>query len=145
VCDLFLALYQDLFDYIKYEYEYVILQASEICLLPLATLRARRAVSIAMGYGMHGWGSITSRGKRLFSSPRHPDQLWGSSIVLSNGYWRLFPGVREAWHEADHSPTSHAKAKNGRAMPPLSHVFIVWCLTEHRENFTLFLLLAMPN
>jgi hypothetical protein len=30
---------------------------------------------IVMGYGLDGWGSIPGRGKRFFSTPRHPDWL----------------------------------------------------------------------
>lgn len=41
-------------------------------------------------------------GARFFSSPQHPDRLWGP---LSQ--WVL------AAHEADHSPSSSAKGKNG--------------------------------
>jgi hypothetical protein len=45
---------------------------------------------ILMGYKLDGKGisSIPSRRKRFFSSPQHPDQLWGPSS-LSSGYWGL--------------------------------------------------------
>jgi hypothetical protein len=39
-----------------------------------------------------------SAGKDIFSSPLHPDWLWGPVTPLSNGYPRLFPDF-----EADHS------------------------------------------
>jgi hypothetical protein len=46
-------------------------------------------VSITMGYGLDGWGSIPGRAKRFFSTPQHPDQLWGPPSLLLNGYWEL--------------------------------------------------------
>jgi hypothetical protein len=49
------------------------------------------SVVIATGYRLDGQGSIPSRGKRFFSSPQHPDQLWGLPSLLSNGYWGLCP------------------------------------------------------
>jgi hypothetical protein len=36
-------------------------------------------------------GLIPGRDKRFFSSPQHPDRLWGPSSDLSNGYRGLFP------------------------------------------------------
>jgi hypothetical protein len=34
-------------------------------------------------------GSIPSRGKRFFFSPKHLDQIWDSPNFLFNGYWGL--------------------------------------------------------
>jgi hypothetical protein len=45
-------------------------------------------VGIANGYGLDGRG-VGVRilvGSRIFSSPHHPDQLWGPPNLLSNGY-----------------------------------------------------------
>jgi hypothetical protein len=45
------------------------------------------------GYGLDDRG-VRVRvpvGSRIFSSPRHPDRLWGPRRLLSNGYRRLFP------------------------------------------------------
>jgi hypothetical protein len=51
-------------------------------------LRARRLVSEFGG---------------CFSSPRHPDRLWGSPIFLSNGCCELFPqGGKQPGSEANH-------------------------------------------
>jgi hypothetical protein len=43
---------------------------------------------IATGYGPddQGVGFRVPVGSRIFSSPRRPDQLWGSPNLLSNGY-----------------------------------------------------------
>jgi hypothetical protein len=46
-------------------------------------------VEIGTGYGLDGRGSIPSCA-RLFSSPQHPNRLWGLSSSLSNGYRWLF-------------------------------------------------------
>jgi hypothetical protein len=37
-------------------------------------------------------GLILGRGQRVFSSPNHPDQLWGPPSFLFNGYRGSFPG-----------------------------------------------------
>jgi hypothetical protein len=49
-----------------------------------------RPISIALGYRLDGRGSTPGR-RRFFSSPQHPDQLWGSPSLLSDKYWGLFP------------------------------------------------------
>jgi hypothetical protein len=35
-------------------------------------------------------------GSRIFSSPRRPDGLWGTSNLLSNGYRGIFSGDKAA-------------------------------------------------
>jgi hypothetical protein len=42
------------------------------------------SVSTATGYGLDGWGSIPSRGKKLFSSPQRRDRLWDPLSLLPN-------------------------------------------------------------
>jgi hypothetical protein len=74
-----------------------------------------------MGYGLDGQGSIPGRGKIfLFSTasrpvlgPTQPPIQW-IPVVIS-------PGVEQPGCEADHSPPSSAKVKNGGAIPPLPH------------------------
>jgi len=47
-----------------------------------------------LGYGLDDRGSIPgSSNEGFFSSPLHPDQLWGLPSLLSSGYWGLFPQV----------------------------------------------------
>lgn len=45
---------------------------------------------------------IPERGKRIFSSLKCPDQLWGSPGVTFSGPWR----VKQPQPEADHLPAS---------------------------------------
>jgi hypothetical protein len=71
-------------------------------------------VDIATGYGLgdQGVGVRVPVGSRIFSSPCHPDWLWGPPSFLLNGYQGLFPGgVKRSGHEADHSPQTSAKVK----------------------------------
>jgi hypothetical protein len=77
------------------------------------------SVSIEMGYGLDGAGSIPVRGKiflfstvsRLVLWPTHPPLKW-------------VPGVKWQGYEADHSVPSSAEVKNGGAMTPLPHMFM---------------------
>jgi hypothetical protein len=56
-------------------------------------------------------------------SIRHPDRLWGLPSLLSNGYrGALSLGVKRPGREADHSPQSSAKVKNGGAISLLPHI-----------------------
>jgi hypothetical protein len=60
-----------------------------------------------------GWkiqGSIACRDKRLFSSPKHPDWLWGPPCLLLNGL-SVFPQGYSGF-EANHLPPSNAKVTN---------------------------------
>jgi hypothetical protein len=56
------------------------------------------AVGIATGYGLEdrGVGVQVPVGSRIFSSPRHPDRLWGPPSLLFNGYRGSFLGSKAA-------------------------------------------------
>jgi hypothetical protein len=72
------------------------------------------SVGIATGYGLddRGTGVRVAVDARIFSSPRRPDRFWGPPIILSNGYWGLFPRrVKRPGREADHSPATSAEVK----------------------------------
>jgi hypothetical protein len=66
-------------------------------------------VGIATGYGLddRGFGVRVPVGSRIFSSPRHPNWLWGPPNFLSKGY----RGVKRPEHEADHLPPASAEDK----------------------------------
>jgi hypothetical protein len=52
-----------------------------------------------------------------------PEQVWGPPRLFL-----LVPGMKRSGREADHSPPSSEEVKNNGAIPPLPHVFMVWCL-----------------
>jgi hypothetical protein len=81
------------------------------------------SVSMVTGYGPDSRGLIPGKGKRLFSTPQRPDRLWGSThppIQWVPG--DLSPEVKRPGSEADHSPPSSAKAKNGGHITSLPHM-----------------------
>jgi hypothetical protein len=72
-----------------------------------------------------------SSARNQHSSPTWPPVQW----VLT----ALSPWVKQPGHEADHSPSSGVKIKNGGAMPPLPYTSS-WhgaSLIKHGDNFTL--------
>ena len=91
-----------------------------------------------LGYGWMMHGSVPSRDKRILSSPKRPDRLWGALSLLFNGYQVFFPwGVKWLQGEVCCSPPSSAKAKNecSYTATPLHTI----CLHGlERENFTLY-------
>jgi hypothetical protein len=70
-------------------------------------------VGIATGYGLYdrGVGVRVPVVSRIFTSPNHPDRLWGPPNLLSNGYRRLSPGIKRPESEAEHSPPASAEVK----------------------------------
>jgi hypothetical protein len=80
---------------------------------------------------MTGIKFIKRTKKGFFSSLLHPDQLWGPSSLLFNGYQGLSSGVMQPRHEADHSLPFHAKVKNAQSYTSTSpYVFMAWCLLK---------------
>jgi hypothetical protein len=71
-------------------------------------------VGIATGYGLddRGVGVRVPVGSRIFSSPHHPDRLWGPHqppIQWVPG--ALSPGAKRPGREVDHSPPNSAEVK----------------------------------
>jgi hypothetical protein len=97
-------------------------------------------------------GSILDRGRKLFSSPRRQDRLWGPPSLLYSGYWGFSPGMKRPGREADHCPSS-AEVKNvgsytsnspthlrGVVLRSKGYIFMAWYFVKHKDNFYLTLL-----
>jgi hypothetical protein len=52
-----------------------------------------------------------SRGNRILSSPKYPDQQQHPPSLLFNRYWGSFLVAKKPWHEVNHSFPSSAKVK----------------------------------
>ena len=57
-------------------------------------------------------GSIPCNGKKCFSPPSCPEQLWGSPSLLYDGYRGIFRESNESQPESYHSLQSSAEVKN---------------------------------
>jgi hypothetical protein len=57
-----------------------------------------------------------------------------TEIWYSVGSGGSFPEVMQLGNEAEHSPPSSAKVKNGGAISTLSHVFMAWCLINYTQG-----------
>jgi hypothetical protein len=71
-------------------------------------------ISIATGYELDDWEVEVQVvvGSRIFSSPSHPDQLWGPPNLLSNGYCGLFPQrLKLPEREANYSPPASCQGQ----------------------------------
>jgi hypothetical protein len=72
-------------------------------------------VGTATDYGLDNWGVgvWVPLGSRIFSSPCHPDQLWGSQLCIQWVAGTLSPGgwVKRPGREAGHSPPTNAEVK----------------------------------
>jgi hypothetical protein len=92
----------------------------------------RSAVATRLQAGRPGFDSW--QGQRFFSSPPHPDRLWGPPSLPSIGY-------RGLWvKRQDVKLVTHLqlvpRLMRG-ALPPLpQYAFVVWCVVSHRDHFT---------
>jgi hypothetical protein len=79
------------------------------------------SLAIAMGYGLHGWGSIPGRGKRFVSTAFRPT-LGPTQYPIQWVQGPLTSGGKAAGREADNSPPSSAEVNNCGAIPPLPNM-----------------------
>jgi hypothetical protein len=81
------------------------------------------SVGTATGCRLHILGLIPGRGKIFLFSivfrPTWPPIQWVPGA--------LSPRVKWQGHEADHSPPSSAKDKNGGTIPLVPNIFMAWC------------------
>jgi hypothetical protein len=66
---------------------------------------------LAMGRTI--WGSNPGGGKTFHT---RPDQPWGPSSLLYNGYWISFPGLKRPGRGINQPPQSSAKVKERLAL-----------------------------
>jgi hypothetical protein len=81
------------------------------------------------------WASNPSKDKGLFSSPNHPDQLWGPINLLFSGFQRSFMGIKWLGLDDDHSPPSSVEIKNEWSYTSTP---LVCFLGMDRDTFTFF-------
>jgi hypothetical protein len=51
-------------------------------------------------------------GKKVLSSPKHPDQVWGPPSILFNRYMGFFLDVKQLGCQINHSSPASAEVKN---------------------------------
>jgi hypothetical protein len=69
-------------------------------------------------------GSNPGQGKRFFSSPECPDQLWGLLSFLINGYYGSLTEVKKPERQVNHSPPQRLMSA---AISLLSlYAYMVW-------------------
>jgi hypothetical protein len=92
------------------------------------------SVGIATSYRMDARGSISDRGNRFFSTPQHPDRLWGPPSLLFSGYRRFIP---QGW---SWPPTSiECRGQEWWSYnSTLQHFLMAWHLVKHRDSFTFY-------
>jgi hypothetical protein len=91
-------------------------------------IRQGTSVSIVTDYGLNVQGSIPGRGKEFFSSPPHPNRCCGPLSFLFNGYWRIFPGVKQ--------PERHTIYFNVLSVLRIAYVELNWYLTPYPRKST---------
>jgi hypothetical protein len=88
--------------------------------------------------GLMVQGSNASRDKKVFSSPKCPDQLCCPSHPFSDQYCVSCLGVEQPGYEVNHSSLSIAEVKNGWSTIPLPSLYTLMAWTG--INFTFFTL-----
>jgi hypothetical protein len=96
------------FSSVHLQFPFILIVACSTVLFFLPLFRPFRsrdsAVDIATGYLLDDRevGVLVPVGSRIFTSPCHPDRLWGPDS---------FPGIKRQGREADHSPPTSVQVK----------------------------------
>jgi hypothetical protein len=85
------------------------------------TITGNTSVSTATGHGA-GLPRFDSWQQNFFYTPQHPDRLWGSPSLLTNGYRDSFPMAKAARREDEPLPLSTTEVNIGGATP--SYIFM---------------------
>jgi len=80
--------------------------------------------------------------EQIFSSPRCLDWLWSQTASYSMGRESPFLGLKRLGHEADHSPQTTAKVKNGGSYTSTSPVCLRGIM--YRDNLTFIYTVLIP-
>jgi hypothetical protein len=105
---------------------------------------------IMMGYGLDGLGSFSGRGKRIFSSVKSQDRLWGPPSLISNCLpGDLSPGVKRPGVKMT-TPLRLVRGQEWRytstpPTPPLRHTSS-WFSAQRinsRDNFAFLVILLV--
>jgi hypothetical protein len=87
------------------------------------TSRSRdSSVDIETGYGLDGPGSIAGRFKIFIFSTASRPALGATHPPIQWVTGAISPRVKRPGREADHSPPSRTKVKNGGGVAPLPHM-----------------------
>jgi hypothetical protein len=97
------------------------------------------SVGIALGYGLNDRGSRVRfpAGLGIFLFTAYRTALGPTQPPIQWVPGALFLGLKRPVREADHSPPSSVEVKNAWSYTfTPQYVFMAWCLTTHRDNFT---------
>jgi hypothetical protein len=85
-----------------------------------------------------GWPEFSSQQENFLLAARSRLALGPTQPLIQWVPGALSPGIKWIQHETDHSPPANAEVKNEWSYSSSQpHIFMVWCLINTRDNFTL--------
>jgi hypothetical protein len=92
-------------------------------------------------------GSSPCRGWEIFSSPLHPDQLWGPPSLLSYGYQgALSLGVKQLGTKLATHLHLVLRSRMLGAIPPFpQYNFMAWCSVTKKSTGTMLLFISIDQ